>query len=317
VPNEHLKQPNPGDPTSEITLSEIHSDIEAIEKNLALYDEKNFTERVEAIDFIEFHLVDRINGLLQSVGRSEGLEHMKKHAEELKDQLEKIDGKLFQRLRIDIRLGECRVEVFRDMIEKYMGDSLRAGREQTTIGYDNLDMFLDGLFRMEIIPEETREREPEMVFYQKTPARIIFQLVDQANFSKDDVFYDLGSGLGQVGILVNLLSGVRTKGIEFEPAYCNYATAAAAKLDLPDVQFSNADAREADYSDGIVFFMYTPFEGRMLDEVLASLRAASKGRAIKLFTYGPCTIEVAKQHWLFGNGDSQIYKLAMFSNVEI
>ena len=318
MPNEHLKQPNPGDPTSEITLSEIHSDIEAIEKNLALYEEKNFTGRVEAIDFIEFHLVDRINGLLQSVGRSEDLEHMKKHTEELKEQLEKIDGKLFQRLRADIRLGKCRGEAFRDMIEKYMGDSLKVRWEQTTIGYDNLDIFLDGLFRMEIIPVETKEREPEMVFYQKTPASIIFELLDKAHFNQEDVFYDLGSGLGHVALLVNLVSGVRTKGIEFEPAYCNYARACADQLNLPDVQFINADAREADYSDGTVFFMYTPFEGRMLGEVLEKVRLESRNRQIKLFTYGPCTLRVTREGWLTSENSEQqdVYKLGMFRSLE-
>jgi hypothetical protein len=35
-----------------------------------------------------------------------------------------------------------------------------------------------------------------------------------------DVFFDLGSGLGQVPILVNLLSGAAAKGMEFEPVYC-------------------------------------------------------------------------------------------------
>jgi hypothetical protein len=39
---------------------EIQSDIEAIEKNEALNEEANFVDRAEAIDFIEFHIIDRI-----------------------------------------------------------------------------------------------------------------------------------------------------------------------------------------------------------------------------------------------------------------
>ena len=40
---------------------EILSDIETFDKDLSLYSEKNFKSRIQAIDFIEFHIIDRIN----------------------------------------------------------------------------------------------------------------------------------------------------------------------------------------------------------------------------------------------------------------
>ena len=70
-----------------------------------------------------------------------------------------------------------------------------------------------------------------MVFYQPTPGRIIFELVERAALQKHDTFYDLGSGLGQVVILVSLLSGARAKGIEFDPAYCEYARRCATRAE--------------------------------------------------------------------------------------
>ena len=66
-----------------------------------------------------------------------------------------------------------------------------------------------------------------MIYYQKTPARIIFELIKRADFQPGDVFYDLGSGFGQVTMLVNLLTSVVSKGVEFEPAYCKYAKSRA------------------------------------------------------------------------------------------
>ena len=36
-----------------------------------------------------------------------------------------------------------------------------------------------------------------MVPYEATPARVALELVDRVNFRRGDVFYDLGSGLGQ------------------------------------------------------------------------------------------------------------------------
>jgi SAM-dependent methyltransferase len=146
---------------------------------------------------------------------------------------------------------------------------------------------------------------------------MIFELVEKAHLTGEDVFYDLGSGLGQVSLLVNLLSGVTAKGVEFEPAYCDYARARAADLHLSGVEFINVDARQADYSDGTVFFMYTPFEGKMLQEVLEKLRLEAQRRRISLFTYGPCTPQVSRQNWLKRvdqNGD-HLYKLGVFQSL--
>ncbi|MEJ0081727.1 MAG: hypothetical protein WDM78_12460 [Puia sp.] len=99
-------------------------------------------------------------------------------------------------------------------------------------------------------------------------------------------------------MLVNLLTSVLSKGVEFEPAYCNYARSIADDLNLNHVDFINADARQADYSSGTIFFMYTPFEGQILKDVLQNLHGEAKKRKIKIFTYGSCTSELANQVWL-------------------
>jgi hypothetical protein len=116
--------------------------------------------------------------------------------------------------------------------------------------------------------------------------------------------------------LVNLISGVKAEGVEFEPAYYNYAAACAAELNLPDVHFINVDARMADYSDGTVFFMYTPFGGSILQEVIERLRLESLSRNIRILTYGPCTLEVAGYNWLNQEraGENDIYQLGVFSS---
>ena len=179
--------------------------------------------------------------------------------------------------------------------------------------YDETDLFLNNLLSSGAIPDETISRDPEMVFFQKTPARIILELIDKAQFTSQDVFFDIGSGLGQANILVGLMTPATSIGIEFEPAFCRYAQEQAAALNLDNVHFINTDARLADYSKGTVFFMYTPFTGGMLQEFLDRVRLQTKGRKIRLFTYGPCTTEVAEQNWLRGESDNLgTYKLALF-----
>jgi hypothetical protein len=240
-----------------MVIYEIQSDIEAIERNSAPYEETNFDSRVEAIEYIEFNIIDRIEGLLQTINQPEELTTLKQPAERVKNQLEEIDDNLFQRLRADIRRGGCTGTALKGLIDEYVGCNSRRSRQQDEIGYDSLDVFINGLLLINTVPVETKDREPEMVYYQQTPARIILELVEKAHLTGEDVFYDLGSGLGQVPILVNLLSGVTAKGIEFEPAYCNYARGCAADLNLSGLEFVNVDARDADYSDGTVFFIYT------------------------------------------------------------
>jgi hypothetical protein len=112
-----------------------------------------------------------------------------------------------------------------------------------------------------------------------------------------------------------LLSGARAKGVEIEPAYHLYAQQNASSLNLPNVEFFNIDARYTNYSDGTIFFMYTPFKGKMLETVLEQLRLEAQNRVIKVCTYGPCASQVSKSSWLrcvYQNDNSEESKLAIF-----
>jgi len=299
-----------------MAVANLQSTIETIETNSSLYEEKNFDKRMEAIDFIEFEVIDQIEGLLGKTAQPDQLILLKHRVEKVKSELEEIDSKLFQRLQASIRIGEYTGAAFKDLIGKYVDLNVDHTADQDEIGYDNLDVFINGLFQFQTMPEQTKDLEPEMVYFQKTPARFVFELVERSHFLKEDVFFDLGSGLGQVAILVNLLAGIAVKGVEFEPAFCDYARDSAAELNLSNVTFLNVDARKADYSEGTIFFMFTPFKGEILQEVLAILRKESLLRKIKIITYGPCTAQVALQSWLdvANPGGNDIYKLAVFSS---
>jgi len=299
-----------------MVISEIQADIERIENDASLYNETNFDNRANAIDFIDFHIIDRIDGLQQNAGPLKELDALMQHAIQVKRRLEKIDAGLFKQLRQNISTGVYAASSFSEMVCKYVGGSAWNAGRQEKAGYDNLDIFINGLLSAGPLPEATTEREPGMVFYQQTPARIIFELAEQAQLNREDVFFDIGSGLGHVAILVNLLSGATTIGTEYEPAYCNYANTCTSQLNLPDVQFVNADARYADYSRGTVFFMYTPFGGSILDDMLGVLQKESQKRNIRIFTYGPCSPHVFRQAWLEcvnGEGDN-VYKLYEFKS---
>jgi hypothetical protein len=302
-----------GSYTLDCIIREIRMSIQARESHTALYEETNFAARAEALDSLESEVLARIEGLLLRDSNSEALTGLKHQAETVRKRLEVVDEGLYRRLRQNIASGDCTSTELRRRLEAYAGAG-SSGGTQGDEGYDSLDALVNGLLLGEGAPEAPNLRHPEMVFYQPTPARIVLELVDRSDFRQQDVFYDLGSGLGQVSILVHLLSGVRAKGVEVEPAYCDYARRCARGLNLSGVQFINADAREANYSDGTVFFMYSPFEGRMLERVLERLRHESEKRSIRLCTYGPCTQLVNRQSWLepLDNNGNRADRLAMY-----
>lgn len=301
----------------ESIIREIRAGIEAIESDTALYEEMNFSDRAEALDSLEFNVIERIEGLLLTDGWSEALTGLKQYAEMVRGRLDGLDEGLFRRLRKHIASGNYTSAELRQRIVGYAGGGSRGGSDDDE-GYDSLDALVSGFLLTEVAPEGVRQQEPEMVFYQPTPARVVLEMAEKADFRQDDVFYDIGSGLGQVPILMHLLSGVRAKGVEVEPAYCDYARRCASELNLSQVEFINVDAREADYSDGTIFFLYTPCEGRMLERVLERLKDESRKRRIQLYTYGPCTLQVARQRWLerVDQNDNHVNRLAIFRTPE-
>jgi hypothetical protein len=279
------------------------SALEAIAQNKALKEETNFLGRAEAIEFINFHILEQHQ---PQAGNLAGLEAQ---AEALRDDLEAINTQFLQGLRRQIISGSYTPALLHRQFKQYAG---QAGPEPD---YDGLDLLVNGLLRLELGPEAPAERDPESVFYQPTPARVVLELIDKAGIGTEDVFYDLGSGLGQTPILVSLLTGARSKGIEVEPAYHEYAQECARRLKLSQVVFVHQDARYTDFSEGTIFFMYTPFTGRTLQTVLDRLRGEAQKRPIKVCAYGPCARQVSASSWLrcvYQNTQVEEYQLAIF-----
>jgi hypothetical protein len=69
-------------------------------------------------------------------------------------------------------------------------------------------------------------------------------------------------------------------------------------LNASRADFVHADARAATLAEGTLFFLYTPFRGRMLQQGLECSRVEAKRRAIRVCTWVPCTADVAHLDWL-------------------
>jgi hypothetical protein len=294
----------------EIDLRRAGASLDALEADSSLLVPHHLEARSGALDEL---------GFLQELYRVRGLDAddpfvLRAHA--LRERLEAVDERLFRCMRQGIRAGSYTPGSLRAALLQY-ADQKRTPRDDIIAGYDALDVLVHGLLLTEPTPQETVIRSPEMVQYEATPARVVLAMVDDAQIGPEDVFYDLGAGLGHVAILVHLLTGARTYGVEIERAFCDYARASVARLELSGVSFVNADARCADYRDGNVFFLFTPFRGSILHAVLGRLREQAALCPIRVCSYGTCTREIAQMPWLQVQRPEMVhdFRLAVFHSL--
>ncbi len=274
----------------------IEARLTAFERNAELFTDANLAARAVALDAVQ-----QVYQLLQ-LNRHDArwgayLQTLNQQAKGLETRLREADADFVQTLRHGIRSGAYTATSLRQLFNNHT--RYRPGRVgRVHRGYDALDALVQGLIRAEQAPEPLQTLDCDMVHYEPTPARAILDLIDQVRLTANDVFYDLGSGLGHVAILVHLMTGAPARGVEIEAAYSRHAQGCAEELGLSDVQFLNRDARDVDYADGTVFFMYTPFTGALLEAVLTALASEARHRPLTLCTYGACTLDASEQPWL-------------------
>ncbi len=274
----------------------LEARLTAFARHAGLFAAGNLAARAAALDVIQqvYQLLQLHRHDAQS-GRYR--RSLQQQARALEERLREADAAWFHTLRQQIRTGAHSAATLRRLFDRHT--RYRPGRVgQMHWGYDTLDALVQGLLRAAHAPATVQHDDIDMIPYEPTPARAILDLVDQTDLTAKDVFYDLGAGLGHVAILVHLLTRAAAWGVEIEAAYCAHAQHGAEELGLSQVRFLHGDARYVDYAEGNVFFMYTPFTGKVLDAVLAALAGEARRRPMTLCTYGARTFEVARQPWL-------------------
>lgn len=266
--------------------------IDALERDGSLELPEALRERIHAMELLEEWLDDAPEvGFLHTRARA------------LHARLANVQRQLCEAIRADIRQGRGAQALRRWS----PGNDIDAAE-----GYDHRDALIGDVLAFDEPSEAIAPLEPGMVFYQPTPVRHIFDLAERAGITDSDVFIDLGSGLGHVPMLVAILTGARCLGIEREPIYAGLAQRCAESLQLDTVSFEALDVRDADLSQGTLFYLYTPFSGAILRDVLDVLRRESKQRPIRIITFGPCTRAVESEPWLTPVGPCEANRIAVF-----
>src|ERR1700743_3112465 len=142
---------------AKMTISEIQSFIGEIEENPSLYEEKGFNNRNEVIDFIGFQIIDQIEQLAQKTNHPDKLILLKHRVEKIKAELEEVDIRLFKRIRGNIRIERYTAKSFKNLINEYVDSNPDHNEYQDETGYDNLDIFMNGLSLFQNMPEQTKD----------------------------------------------------------------------------------------------------------------------------------------------------------------
>ena len=323
VSNDHLDQSRPDIVSIEVPnkkerrrimrsmrMEKLQRDLDELQAKPGLFEEQNLGDRTEALEFIGM-----IEDMYRLRSRDRDTQYLHQQALALRERLDYINSRLFSQLRDRIKLGDYTPAALRTYFKTYT-DYQPESPGQPHYGYENLDGLITGVFATRPVPKETLERLPGMIRYQPTPASVILELIDQVGFSSNDVFFDLGSGLGQVLALVNLLTGVRCIGIEYQPEYSTYAARMVSELGFKDITLVNADVQDVDFSEGTVFFLFNPFGGRIFDTVMNHLEIEARVRKITICSYGACTEPISRFPWLEIQDSNTVhdFKLAIFKS---
>ncbi len=286
--------------------AELQAQIVAIEQEPSLLAVTNFGAREAARTKLVQCVIQRLEYLIRRAdkGEKKRLRALKRQALRSQSLLEEVNEQFFVTFRQQIRAGVYAKVAMRQRLRSYVEPCDQEVWNDPP-HYDALDTFVDGILGISGLPRAQRRPDPEMVYYQPTPARIVLDMIDQLALSAQDVAYDLGSGLGRVVNIVALVSEAQSVGVEFEPAYAAQAEACARELGLTRAHFINADARDVNYGGGTVFFLYTPFKGIILQRVVELLRNEASKRRIRVCTYGPGTLDMALQEWLVNVDDDE------------
>lgn len=255
--------------------------LERLERIRALEAPDRLRERIEALD--------RLDALMPTDGEPA----LVRRGQALQARLEAANAAQYQAIRHAIRRGQGRAALQGWWRAGAAGEAACRSAD----AYDWLDELVGGVLPFEV-PGEVGALAPEMVLYQPTPARQVFGLLDRLALDEADVLVDLGSGLGHVPLLTAICTRARGVGVEIEPAYVAGARRCAQDLQLANACFVQGDARDADFSTGSVFYLYTPFTGAILRSVLDALRREASRRAFRVCSFGPCTAALAAEPWL-------------------
>jgi predicted RNA methylase len=176
------------------------------------------------------------------------------------------------------------------------GEALRVRFEEVPM--PERDHYVEEVLGIAYPPLEEPALGRELIPYVPSGYEEIIHAFDVTKLGEGARFLDVGSGAGKVALLAALLTGATAIGVECNSALVDLAELAAAELGV-SARFCRGDARAVALDEVDVVFMYLPFTGQALRDVMARLSARYFcTAALDLERYGDLVPAGPSRSWL-------------------
>jgi hypothetical protein len=154
----------------------------------------------------------------------------------------------------------------------------------TTVPPTARDAWVDLVFGLDELPDDGPELPRGCAPYLPCSVDALLRLVEHAEVQASDVFVDVGSGVGRAALLVHLLTGAAAIGVEIQPALVRASRDLSARLQVSRFSPVEGDAARLTglITIGSIFFLYCPFSGERLEQLLDDLEAIARTRPIRI-----------------------------------
>lgn len=126
-----------------------------------------------------------------------------------------------------------------------------------------------------------REKEKKEVFYGDTWPYTIFKFVQSIPISKEDVLFDLGSGIGRMSFWFQKISQCKVVAIEKVPYFVQKAKEVQKKVGNQNITFLKEDLLETNYESAtLIYFYCSSFDDETILKLLKKWKSLKKGARI-------------------------------------
>jgi len=146
-----------------------------------------------------------------------------------------------------------------------------------------------------------RKEEKKEVFYGDSWPFTIPYFVDSIPISKEDVFFDLGSGTGRISFWFQVVAKCKVVAIEKVPHFIQKAKIIQKKVQNEKVDFIEEDLLETNYDSAtIIYFYSSSFDDKTILKLIEKWKSLPTGVRIittsfALAEYGSKDYKVLKQ----------------------
>jgi SAM-dependent methyltransferase len=146
------------------------------------------------------------------------------------------------------------------------------------------DPWVDLVFGLDKLPDDGPDLPRGCVPYLPCSVDTLLRMADQAEIRSDDVFVDVGSGLGRATAFTHFLTGAGAIGLEIQPELVRLSRELSRSLKATCVSVVEGDAALLTglVTMGTVFFLYCPFGRDRLEQVLDHLECIARIRPIRI-----------------------------------